>query len=56
MLAQIIDMVRTAQNTKPEIGRLVDRIAAVFVPAVIFIWPLNFSEMLRNLCFFTAKT
>ena len=37
VLAQIIDMVRTAQNTKPEIGRLVDRIAAVFVPAVIFV-------------------
>jgi Cu+-exporting ATPase len=37
VLAQIIDMVRTAQNTKPEIGRLVDRVAAVFVPAVIFI-------------------
>jgi len=37
MLAKIIDMVRTAQNSKPEIGRLVDKIAAVFVPVVIVI-------------------
>ena len=37
MLAQIIDMVRTAQNSKPAIGRLVDKISAIFVPAVIVI-------------------
>jgi Cu+-exporting ATPase len=37
MLAQIIDMVRTAQNTKPAIGRLADRIASVFVPGVLII-------------------
>ena len=37
MLAKIINMVRTAQNSKPAIGRLVDKIAAVFVPAVIVI-------------------
>jgi len=37
VLAQIIDMVRTAQNTKPEIARLVDKISAVFVPVVILI-------------------
>ncbi|MGD8742759.1 MAG: heavy metal translocating P-type ATPase [Granulosicoccaceae bacterium] len=37
MLAQIIDMVRTAQNSKPAIGRLADRIASVFVPGVLII-------------------
>ncbi|WP_455204650.1 heavy metal translocating P-type ATPase [Kaarinaea lacus] len=37
VLAQIIEMVRQAQNSKPAIGRLVDRIAAVFVPAVLII-------------------
>ncbi|WDE07116.1 copper-translocating P-type ATPase [Thalassomonas viridans] len=48
-LAQIIDMVRTAQSSKPAIGRLVDKIAAIFVPAVLIVavltllaW-LNFS-------------
>ncbi len=37
MLAQIIVMVRTAQNSKPAIGRFVDKVAAIFVPAVIII-------------------
>ncbi|WP_126452728.1 heavy metal translocating P-type ATPase [Sulfuriflexus mobilis] len=37
MLAQIIDMVRTAQNSKPAIGRLADRISAIFVPTVLII-------------------
>jgi len=37
MLAKIIDMVRSAQNTKPAIGKLVDKIAAVFVPVVLVI-------------------
>ncbi len=36
-LAHIIEMVRRAQNTKPAIGRLADRIAAVFVPIVLLI-------------------
>ena len=36
-LAHIIEMVRRAQNAKPAIGRLADRIAAVFVPTVLII-------------------
>jgi len=50
-LAQIIEMVRKAQNSKPAIGRLADKISAVFVPTVMIIsiitflsW-YNFSEM-----------
>ncbi|MEQ9617963.1 MAG: heavy metal translocating P-type ATPase [Deltaproteobacteria bacterium] len=34
-LAQIIDMVRKAQNTKPAIGRLADRVSGIFVPTVL---------------------
>ena len=34
VLAQIIDMVRQAQSTKPAIGRLVDKVASIFVPTV----------------------
>ena len=37
MLAQIIASVRQAQNSKPPIGRLADRVAAVFVPTVLII-------------------
>ncbi len=36
-LARIIRLVRQAQNSKPPIGRLADKIAAVFVPAVMLI-------------------
>ncbi len=36
-LAHIIRMVKAAQLSKPPIGRLVDRIASVFVPVVILI-------------------
>ncbi len=36
-LAQIIKMVKQAQNSKPSIGRLADKISAVFVPAVLLI-------------------
>ena len=37
VLAQIIGMVRQAQATKPAIGRLVDKVAAIFVPAVLIL-------------------
>ncbi len=47
VLAQIIDMVRQAQNTKPEIGRLVDKVAAVFVPVVMIIAVLTFMVWLN---------
>ena len=36
-LSQIIDMVRKAQNTKPAIGRLADKVSGVFVPVVLII-------------------
>lgn len=36
-LAQIIDMVKHAQNAKPPIGRLADKIAAYFVPTIMII-------------------
>ncbi len=42
-LAQIIKMVKRAQMSKPPIGRLVDQVAAVFVPIVILIALLTFS-------------
>ena len=36
-LARIIDMVKRAQNAKPPIGQLADRISAWFVPAIMII-------------------
>lgn len=41
-LAQIIDMVRKAQNSKPAIGRMADKIASVFVPTVMIISVITF--------------
>ena len=41
-LAHIIELVRRAQASKPAIGRLVDRVAAVFVPVVVLIAVLSF--------------
>jgi Cu+-exporting ATPase len=42
VLAQIIEMVRKAQGAKPAIGRLADRVAAVFVPGVMIVAVLTF--------------
>jgi Cu+-exporting ATPase len=42
MLSQIIHMVQEAQGSKPPIARLADRIASVFVPAVIGIASVTF--------------
>ena len=42
VLAQIINMVRQAQSTKPAIGRLVDKVASVFVPVVLIITVITF--------------
>ncbi|MFZ4834452.1 copper-exporting P-type ATPase CopA [Rouxiella sp. Mn2063] len=36
-LSRIIKLVREAQSSKPELGRLADRISAVFVPVVVLI-------------------
>ncbi len=41
-LAQIIEMVRAAQASKPAIGRMVDKVAAVFVPSVVIIAIITF--------------
>jgi Cu+-exporting ATPase len=41
-LAQIVAMVQRAQNSKPPIGRLVDKISSLFVPAVMIIAILTF--------------
>ena len=41
-LAQIVKSVRQAQNSKPEIARLADKISSVFVPAVLVISVLTF--------------
>jgi len=42
VLSQIIEMVRKAQASKPAIGRLVDKVAAVFVPGVMIISVITF--------------
>ena len=46
VLSQIIKMVEEAQGSKPEIQRLADRIASVFVPVVIGIAALTFAAWL----------
>ncbi len=43
MLAHIIEMVQTAQGSKPPIARLADLIASYFVPAVMGIAALTFA-------------
>ena len=42
MLSQIINMVQEAQGSKPPIARLADKIASIFVPAVIGIAAFTF--------------
>ena len=42
VLAHIIERVREAQNSKPAIGRLADRVSAVFVPAVLVFSVITF--------------
>lgn len=37
VLAHIIDMVKNAQASKPRIGRIVDKVAGVFVPTVLIL-------------------
>lgn len=46
-LSQIIEMVRKAQASKPAIGRLVDKVAAVFVPVVLVIALLTFVAWIK---------
>ncbi len=41
-LAQIIEMVRAAQSSKPAIGRLADKVSSIFVPTVLIIAVLTF--------------
>jgi len=45
-LAHIIKMVKRAQLSKPPIGRLADKVAAVFVPVVMIIALLTFAAWL----------
>ena len=42
VLAHIIELVKNAQNTKPSIQKLGDKVSAIFVPAVIGIAVLTF--------------
>jgi Cu+-exporting ATPase len=42
-LARIIDLVQSAQASKPPVQRLVDKVASVFVPAVIAVAVLTFA-------------
>lgn len=62
-LAQIIKSVRQAQNSKPEIAKLADKISAVFVPAVVaisvftfFVWWIFADELALGYAFVTSMT
>jgi P-type Cu+ transporter len=46
VLSQIIEMVKKAQNDKPELQNLADKISAIFVPVVIGISLLTFAVSL----------
>ena len=41
-LARIIEMVRRAQSSKPALGRLADKISAVFVPSILIVAVITF--------------
>jgi len=64
VLAQIITSVRNAQASKPQISRLVDRIASLFVPVVVAIslmtfvlwWSLGPADHRFGYSFVTAMT
>lgn len=45
MLSSIVQMVRSAQQSKPPIQKLVDRVAAVFVPAILAIALVTFAAV-----------
>ena len=51
VLAQIIDLMKKAQAAKPPVQKLGDRVAAIFVPAVILIALITFT-----LTFYVAHT
>ena len=62
-LAQIIHSVRQAQNAKPAIARLADKISGIFVPMVVaisvltfFVWLLFGPEPSLGYAFVTAMT
>jgi len=42
LLSQIIELVRRAQSSKPAISKLVDKVAAIFVPSVMIIAVVTF--------------
>jgi Cu+-exporting ATPase len=46
-LSQIIEMVRAAQSSKPEIGRLADKVSSIFVPTVLIIAVITFLAWLN---------
>ena len=45
MLSSIVQMVRSAQQSKPPIQKLVDRVAAVFVPVILTIALVTFAAV-----------
>ena len=62
-LAQIIQSVRQAQNSKPALARLADKIASIFVPAVValsvftfFIWLIFGPDPALGYAFVTSMT